>query len=79
METHEPQKMPAKGKSKQSWFSWSGIVLIVSGIALATVFFVNASREEGNRTSDQLLGISCLVQALVGVVLITHTRRTPPV
>ena len=77
MEALESKAAPATRKSKPSRIPWFGIVLIVSGVALAAVFFVRAFLAEGNSTPNQLSGIVCLVLALAGVILVTHSRRTP--
>lgn len=71
-------KAPCVRKNKPSRLVWFAMVLVASGVILAGVFFVIANRKVGDSTPDQLLGITCLVQALVGVILITHTQRTPP-
>lgn len=77
MEAEEPKTMSATRKSKPSRLPWFGIGLIISGVALAAVFFVRAFQAAGNSTPDQLSGIVCLVLALAGVILVTHSRRTP--
>jgi protein-S-isoprenylcysteine O-methyltransferase Ste14 len=58
--------------------AWFAVALIASGVILAGVFFVSANQNAGDSTPDELLGITCLVQALIGVIVMTHTRRTPP-
>ena len=78
MKARAQKKAPSVRKNKSSALAWFATVLVASGVILAGVFFVNANRKVGDPTPDQLLGIACLVQALVGVILITHTRRTPP-
>ena len=75
----QPQTESATQKGKRSWLAWIGILLVALGIAWAAMFFAHASRAAWKSTPDKLLGIACLVQALVGVMVITHTRRTPPV
>ena len=78
MKARKQEKAPGVRKDKPSRLAWFAILLVVSGVILAGMFFMNANGKAGDSTRDQLLGITCLVQALVGVILITHTQRTPP-
>lgn len=74
----KPRTAPITQKRKPSLLAWVGIMLVTSGIAGAAIFFFPAAQSVENKTPYELLGISCLVQALIGVILITHTRRKPP-